>query len=197
MHDFWHHEPILQSHFATLFPSSYSDIYSVFPHYLAYGSLKSITIRYTQYWSITTPPMSKTYPQSTYFVQKQSIFCIKCDLIFAHFSDQNELIIYLPPFPRTFFEHTAPLSYPCFLCPSVWQAPASMCIHHCIINRLSVLYHCSLTRLSLLYFPSILSFSLQRYSATVRIWDLYFLFYDLNEGVSKVLRHPLFTFIPR
>ena len=156
-----------------------------FPHYLAYGSLKSITIRYTQYWGITTPPRAKNIPSKHFFRPKQSIFCIKCDLVFAHFSDQNGVIIYLPPFPRTFFEHTAPLSYPCFLCPSVWQAPASMCIHHCIINRLSILYHCSLTRLSLLYSPSILSFLLQRYSATVRIWDLYFLFYDLNEGVSK------------
>ena len=180
MHDFWHHEPILQPHFATLFPSSYSDIYSVFPHYLAYGSLKSITIRYTLYWGITTPPRAKNIPSKHFFHPKQSIFCIKCDLIFAHFSDQNGVIIYLLPFPRTFFEHTAPLSYPCFLCPSVWQAPASMCIHHCIINRLSILYHCSLIRLSLLYSPSIMSFLLQRYSATVRIWDLYFLFYDLN-----------------
>lgn len=151
-----------------------------FSHYLAYGLLKSITIRYTQYWGITTPPRAKNIPSKHFFRPKQSFFCIKCDLVFAHFSDQNGVIIYLPPFPRTFFEHTAPLSYPCFLCPSVWQAPASMCIHHCIINRLSILYHCSLTRLSLLYSPSILSFLLQRYSATVRIWDLYFLFYDLN-----------------
>lgn len=180
MHDFWHHEPILQSHFATLSPSSYSDIYSVFSPLFSIWVVEEYNDSLYPILGHNYPSNVKNIPSKHFFRPKQSFFCIKCDLVFAHFSDQNGVIIYLPPFPRTFFEHTAPLSYLCFLCPSVWQAPASMCIHHCIINRLSILYHCSLTRLSLLYFPSILSFLLQRYSATVRIWDLYFLFYDLN-----------------